>query len=86
VDAGPVLGEVLAALNRILRDLANAGPPNLLARWLALSPSAHGAPIAWDAGTDTRTGTTAGLAEDGALLARAPDGMHRIISGEVRWL
>ena len=86
VDAGLVLGYVLAALNRTLADLAGSGPPGLFARWLALSPSADGARIEWDGGGVTMTGTTAGLAEDGALLARASDGVHRIISGEVRWL
>lgn len=82
-DAGQVLAQVLVALHRTLEDLGSSGPPALFARWLALSPSAYGAPIEWDAGT--RTGITAGLAEDGALLARAADGLHRIVSGEVRW-
>jgi BirA family transcriptional regulator, biotin operon repressor / biotin---[acetyl-CoA-carboxylase] ligase len=86
VDAAPVLGSVLGALNRTIGDLAGAGLPGLFARWLALSPSAQGAPIEWDHAGTVMTGTTAGLAEDGALLARAADGVHRIISGEVRWL
>lgn len=86
VDTGPILAHVLAALNRTLGDLGTTGPPALVARWLALSPSAYGAPIEWDAGPDVASGTTAGLAEDGALLARASDGVHRIVSGEVRWL
>jgi len=95
VDAGPVLAQVLVALNRTLGGLAGAGSPAsppgspqvaLIARWLALSPSAQGAPIAWGAGPDVRSGTTAGLAGDGALLARTPAGVERIVSGEVRWL
>ena len=81
-----MLAQVLAALNRTLDELQTAGPPPLFARWLALSPSAHGAPIEWDAGARTVTGTTAGLAEDGALLARTPAGLQRIVSGEVRWV
>jgi biotin-[acetyl-CoA-carboxylase] ligase BirA-like protein len=98
-DAGAVLAQVLAALNRTLGEPAAAGPPHstgaappgspqaaLIARWLALSPSAHGAPIEWDAGPDTKSGTTAGLAEDGALLARTRDGLERIVSGDVRWV
>jgi BirA family biotin operon repressor/biotin-[acetyl-CoA-carboxylase] ligase len=82
VDAGAVLAQVLAALNRTLGALEHSGPRALLAQWLALSPSAHGAPIDWDGGS----GLTAGLAEDGALLARTSNGLHRIIAGEVRWL
>jgi BirA family biotin operon repressor/biotin-[acetyl-CoA-carboxylase] ligase len=85
VEAGPVLAQVLATLNRVLNDLGAAGPPALVARWLELSPSVHGAPIEWDAAAGVTTGTTAGLAEDGALLARTADGMQRIVSGEVRW-
>ncbi len=85
VDAGSVLAHVLAALNVTLAELAAAGPPALFARWLALSPSAHGAPIEWDTGAGAMSGTTAGLAEDGALLAHTPQGRQRIVSGEVRW-
>ncbi len=85
VDPGPVLAQVLAGLNRALADLGGAGPPALFARWLALSPSAHGAPIEWDTGAGAATGITAGLAEDGALLARTTAGLQRIVSGEVRW-
>lgn len=82
VDAGAVLAHVLASLNRTLGALGRSGPPALLARWLALSPSAHGASIEWDGGA----GLTAGLDADGALLARTSTGLHRIIAGEVRWL
>jgi BirA family biotin operon repressor/biotin-[acetyl-CoA-carboxylase] ligase len=86
VETGPVLAQVLVALNRTLGELAASGPPTLFSRWLALSPSAHGAAIEWDGGQGAASGTTAGVAEDGALLARAADGLHRIVSGEVRWL
>ena len=82
VDPGAVLAQVLVALNLTLGELWTAGPLPLVARWLALSPSAQGAPIEWDGGS----GVTAGLAEDGALLARSANGLHRIISGEVRFV
>jgi BirA family transcriptional regulator, biotin operon repressor / biotin---[acetyl-CoA-carboxylase] ligase len=86
IDAGAVLAQVLAALNRVLSELERAGPPPLLARWLALAPSAHGATIEWDGPAGVEQGTTAGLAEDGALLARTTAGLARIVAGEVRWL
>ena len=38
--------------------------------------------IEWDGGS----GVTAGLDADGALLARTPSGLARIIAGEVRWV
>ena len=68
---GQVLAQVLAALDRLLDELQTAGPPPLFARWLALSPSAYGAPIEWEAAGDDRTARPR-LAEDGALLARRP--------------
>ena len=86
LDAGWVLAQLLARLNGLLAAVESAGPADLLARWLALAPSATGAPIEWDGPTGLRSGTTAGLDEDGALVARTPDGPERIISGEVRWI
>ncbi len=86
VDAGAILAQVLAQLNQTLDGLAASGPRALRERWLALSPSAYGAAIEWDGAAGVETGTTAGLAEDGALLARTRSGVARIIAGEVRWL
>ncbi|HET7697683.1 MAG TPA: biotin--[acetyl-CoA-carboxylase] ligase [Vicinamibacterales bacterium] len=85
VDAGPILAAVLAALNGTLAELDASGPERLRARWLALAPSAHGAPIAWDGPSGPLTGVTAGIDADGALLARTGEGLARIIAGEVRW-
>jgi BirA family biotin operon repressor/biotin-[acetyl-CoA-carboxylase] ligase len=85
VDAGPILAAVLAALNRGLTGIDERGPEGLRARWLALAPSAHGAAIAWDGPSGPQAGVTAGLDTDGALLARTPEGLARIIAGEVRW-
>jgi BirA family biotin operon repressor/biotin-[acetyl-CoA-carboxylase] ligase len=85
VDAGPVLASVLAALNGAVRDGLADAANRLLPRWRALSPSATGAAIEWDAPGGVRRGVTAGLAPDGALLARDAHGTERIRSGEVRW-
>ena len=85
VDGGPVLASVLAGLNRTLIALEASGPTALLARWLSLAPSAHGARIEWDGPSGVESGLTAGLGEDGALLARTAGGLARIIAGEVRW-
>jgi BirA family transcriptional regulator, biotin operon repressor / biotin---[acetyl-CoA-carboxylase] ligase len=86
VEAGAVLAQVLAGLNRVVSEVDHAGPPSLFTRWLELAPSAHGERIEWDGPHGVRTGVSAGLAEDGALLARTPDGLARIIAGEVRWV
>ena len=86
VEAGALLAQVLAGLNRTLEEVTTAGPPSLFTRWLELSPAATGARVEWDTPHGVRTGATAGLAEDGALLARTPEGLARIVAGEVRWL
>jgi len=86
VDAGAVLAQVLAGLNRVLSEVEHAGPPTLFTRWLEMAPSASGARIEWDGPQGVRRGVSAGLAEDGALLARTPEGLARIVAGEVRWL
>jgi BirA family biotin operon repressor/biotin-[acetyl-CoA-carboxylase] ligase len=85
VDPGLVLAAVLSALNQTLNDIETAGPPRLLAQWLALAPSAYGAAIEWDGPSGFQAGVSAGLDTDGALLARTPAGLARIIAGEVRW-
>ena len=46
---------------------------------------AQGASIEWDAQGRSKRGVTAGLAEDGALLARTDEGIERILAGEIRW-
>ena len=85
VDAGAVLAQILAGLNRVLSEVEHAGPPTLFTRWLELAPSANGEPIEWDGPDGVLSGISAGLAEDGALLARTPEGLARIVAGEVRW-
>src|SRR5262249_42346629 len=86
VDAGLLLAQVLARLNGVLSEVEDAGPPTLFTRWLELAPSATGERIEWDDPEGVQRGVSAGLAGDGALLARTADGFTRIIAGEVRWL
>ena len=86
VDAGPVLAQVLVALHRVLAEVEHTGPPNLFTRWIELSPSANGERIEWDGPHGVQTGVSAGLAEDGALLARTSEGLARIVAGEIRWV
>jgi BirA family biotin operon repressor/biotin-[acetyl-CoA-carboxylase] ligase len=85
VDAGMVLAHVLASLNGTLRALETSGAAALRDRWISLAPSAVGAPIEFDGPDGRETGVSAGLADDGALLARTARGLARVIAGEVRW-
>lgn len=84
-DAGIVLAETLAALERAIDMLSAGQTKDLLDRWRALAPSARGVSVEWDGPDGTVSGTSAGIADDGALLVRVGDRIDRIISGEVRW-
>jgi BirA family biotin operon repressor/biotin-[acetyl-CoA-carboxylase] ligase len=86
VDAGLVMAHVLAAFNTTLDGVERGSVQPLIARWRQLSPSSCGSPIEWDAGAAVRTGVTAGLDADGALLAVRGGAIERIVAGEVRWL
>jgi BirA family biotin operon repressor/biotin-[acetyl-CoA-carboxylase] ligase len=79
-DRGTVLGEVLAGLWDGVAGLErNRG--DILQAWRAASPSATGTRVEWD----MKHGTTAGIDDGGALLVKTPDGVERIISGELHW-
>lgn len=84
-DGAAVLVETLVTLEGLIDELSAGTARHLLARWRALAPSAHGTPITWDAPSGPVSGTSAGLADDGALLGKTANGIERIISGEVRW-
>ena len=86
VDRAAVLVEVLAALARWRRALAADGALRMLARWEELAPTSRGAVVAWSAADGRRTGVTAGIDRDGALLVRGGDGLERLVAGEVHWL
>ena len=84
-DAGAVLAETLVALDGLVSELSAGATQGLLERWRALAPSARGAGVEWDTPSGPVSGTSAGIADDGALLVRTGDGVVRVIAGEVRW-
>lgn len=86
VDIGPVLAEILAALNVRVQQLQQGEAETVLTRWRALAPLAVGSVVEWDRGGERARGTTAGVDDTGALLVKAERGTERILSGEVRWL
>jgi BirA family transcriptional regulator, biotin operon repressor / biotin---[acetyl-CoA-carboxylase] ligase len=81
----PVLAEALAALNTRVAQLAAGDAAAVLDRWRALAPSARGTAVEWETPDGARSGISAGIADDGALLVRTGGGVERIISGELRW-
>jgi BirA family biotin operon repressor/biotin-[acetyl-CoA-carboxylase] ligase len=86
IDRALLCAETLAALAGRYRDLLDARFDAILDAWRARAPGSRGAAVAWDDPAGTRTGTTAGVDEMGALLVRSGDRVDRIVAGEVRWL
>ena len=85
VDTPAILAEVLAALNEQATALIEGAQHEVLRRWRALSPSASGTRVEWTANGAAHKGTTAGIADDGALLVRTSEGLERISAGELTW-
>ena len=81
IDGGAVLASVLAALNDATCRSRQSGAPPLLARagWRC-RPRRTAPPSSGTAGAASKRGTTAGLADDGALLC----GAARRTAGDVR--
>jgi BirA family biotin operon repressor/biotin-[acetyl-CoA-carboxylase] ligase len=86
VEAGPILAELLVALQTELEPLARGEPGGLLARWRRLSPSSQGTPIECETSQGRVRGVAAGIADDGALLVRVGGNrIERVIAGEIVW-
>jgi hypothetical protein len=41
--------------------------------------------VTWTTASGPRSGATAGVDDDGALLVKTPGGVERIVGGEVVW-
>ncbi len=85
VEAGPILVETLVALARHIGHLERGDRTELLARWRTFAPSVVGSLIECETASGRVAGTSAGIADDGALLVRVGNRIQRIISGEITW-
>lgn len=85
IDRDVVLVEILAAVAQRRARLLGGGSEELLDAWRALAPSSRGHRVQWTAPDGARSGTTAGIDADGALLVATANGLERIIAGEVIW-
>jgi BirA family biotin operon repressor/biotin-[acetyl-CoA-carboxylase] ligase len=85
-DADHVLAETLAALSHRYDDLLDGRFDAILDAWRARAPRATGSHVTWMTNDGPRSGVTAGIDDDGALLVRAGDQLERIVSGEVHGL
>jgi BirA family biotin operon repressor/biotin-[acetyl-CoA-carboxylase] ligase len=86
VDRDLVLGETLGALSQRYDDLLDGRFDAILDAWRRRAPRASGARVTWTTNEGPRSGVTAGIDDQGALLVRAGDRIERIVSGEVNWL
>jgi BirA family biotin operon repressor/biotin-[acetyl-CoA-carboxylase] ligase len=97
VDRAAVAAESLAALATRYDDLLAGRFDAILDAWRSRSPSSLGTRVTWAPGStagaagtaavtgDTRSGLTAGIDEDGALLVRTSLGTERVVAGELTW-
>jgi BirA family transcriptional regulator, biotin operon repressor / biotin---[acetyl-CoA-carboxylase] ligase len=86
VERGLVLAALLLAVPQVYARLLAGDADDILREWRAAAPSAQGARVEWMSESGTRTGTTLGVGDDGALLIRTREGQARVIAGELRWL
>jgi BirA family transcriptional regulator, biotin operon repressor / biotin---[acetyl-CoA-carboxylase] ligase len=86
VDRALVLAECLAALAARYRDLNDGREGAVMAAWRSRAASMLGRRVEWDVAGAGQRGLAERVDEDGALLVRTPNGLVRVISGEVRWM
>lgn len=85
-ETGVVLAGTLGVLAELVRALVESRPQAVVKRWRALAPSASNSRVEWQTPAGRVRGTTAGIADDGALLVHVGGRIERIISGELRWM
>ncbi len=83
VDRAHVLAATLVELGRRHGDLMEGRFDAILDRWRARSPWSRGVRVTWTTPEGVRSGVTAGIADDGALLVRVADRIERLVGGEI---
>jgi len=85
VDRLAVFAETLVRLAARYADLLEGRFDAILDAWRRLAPGCRGARVTWDESSGLRSGTTAGIDDQGALLVTTDVGTERIVAGEVFW-
>jgi BirA family biotin operon repressor/biotin-[acetyl-CoA-carboxylase] ligase len=85
VERAPLLAETLAALWGRYDDLLDGRFDAILDAWRARAPGAVGRPVTWVEPSGSRSGLTAGIDAEGALLVKVGDRIERIVAGEMTW-
>jgi BirA family biotin operon repressor/biotin-[acetyl-CoA-carboxylase] ligase len=86
IDRALLFVETLAAVVRRYDDLIAGRFDAILDAWRERSPGSRGRRVTWETPTGVRSGITAGIDEQGALLVTVGDRVERLIAGEVVWL
>jgi BirA family biotin operon repressor/biotin-[acetyl-CoA-carboxylase] ligase len=86
VDRAALFAETLSALAARYDDLLTGRFDAILDGWRARAPRSRGARVSWETPSGQRTGITAGIDAEGALLVQVGERLERIVGGEVTWL
>ena len=81
----PLFVETLAALSRRYDDLLAGRFDAILDAWRCRAPSACGARVRWSSPVGEKSGVTAGIDDQGALLVRVGERTEPIVAGELQW-
>jgi BirA family biotin operon repressor/biotin-[acetyl-CoA-carboxylase] ligase len=85
-DRNLLLVECLAALASRYAELRGGRSAAILEAWRARAAVTLRRTVEWDVETRPQRGIARDIDDTGALLVETPDGVARIVSGEVRWL
>jgi BirA family biotin operon repressor/biotin-[acetyl-CoA-carboxylase] ligase len=86
IDRAALFAETLSALAARYDDLLTGRFDAILDGWRARAPGSRGTRVSWEAPSGQRTGITAGIDADGALLVQVGEKLERIVAGEITWL
>jgi BirA family biotin operon repressor/biotin-[acetyl-CoA-carboxylase] ligase len=86
VDRPSLFVETLVAVAGRYNELVAGRSSAILDAWRERSPGSRGRRVTWETPTGVRSGTTAGIDDEGALLVSVGDRVERLIAGEVVWL
>jgi BirA family biotin operon repressor/biotin-[acetyl-CoA-carboxylase] ligase len=85
VDRTLLLVETLASIAARYGDLVAGRFDAILDNWRRRAPASRGAAVVWRTPSGPKSGITAGIAEDGALLVTVDGRLERIVAGELTW-
>jgi BirA family biotin operon repressor/biotin-[acetyl-CoA-carboxylase] ligase len=85
-DRNLLLVECLAALASRYAELQRGHTTAILDAWRARAAVTLRRAVEWDVDAKPQRGVARDIDDTGALLVDTPDGVTRIVSGEVRWV